>query len=196
MNSSQPRLHDFDNALQQIQSQCRVCAAQGPFAFALHCQLSIISRIPIYFQLHAYESRSKLPFTSFSLGSSCCAKIPKIDRGRPKTIGLFHFKLGLREDAQNVEIDRGCPNSKTKREQTSNFDAASYEEFNFGEHMRLGQTSWNSKELPRRLRLSAFSASVGWRPLGVQSGQLLDCSDGGSILTNHAAINSLLPVLL
>ena len=41
-----------------------------------------------------YESRSKLPFTSFSLGGSCCAKIPKIDRGRPKTIGLFHLSEG------------------------------------------------------------------------------------------------------
>ena len=40
------------------------------------------------------ESRSKLPFTSFSLGGSCCAKIPKIDRGRPKTIGLFHLSQG------------------------------------------------------------------------------------------------------
>ena len=37
------------------------------------------------------ESRSKLPFTSVSLGGSCCAKIPKIDRGRPKTIGLFRL---------------------------------------------------------------------------------------------------------
>ena len=31
-----------------------------------------------------YESRSKLPFTAFSPGGSCCATIPKIDRGRPK----------------------------------------------------------------------------------------------------------------
>ena len=36
-------------------------------------------------------SGSKLPFTSFSLGGSCCAKIPKIDRGRPNTIGIFHL---------------------------------------------------------------------------------------------------------
>ena len=41
-----------------------------------------------------YESRSKLPFTSFSLGGSCCAKISEIDRGRPKTIGLFHLSEG------------------------------------------------------------------------------------------------------
>ena len=30
---------------------------------------------------------------------------------------LVSFKLGLREDPQNVEIHRGRPNSKTKREQ-------------------------------------------------------------------------------
>ena len=60
-------------------------------------------------QMTTYESRSKLPFTSFSLGGSCCARIPKIDRGRPKTIGLISFKPGLREDPQNVEIDRGTP---------------------------------------------------------------------------------------
>ena len=41
-----------------------------------------------------FESRSKLPFTSFSLGGSCCAKIHKIDRGRPKTEGLFHLSEG------------------------------------------------------------------------------------------------------
>ena len=57
-----------------------------------------------------YELRAKLPFTSFSLGGSCCAKIPKIDRGRAKSRGLFHLKQGLREDPQNVEIDRGRPN--------------------------------------------------------------------------------------
>ena len=42
----------------------------------------------------SYESRSKLPFTSFSLGGSCYATILKIDRGRPKTIGLIHLRYG------------------------------------------------------------------------------------------------------
>ena len=67
-------------------------------------------------RLNSYESRSYFPSISFSLGGSCCAKIPKIDRGRPKTIGLIHLsKPGLREDPPNVQIDRGRPNSTTNR---------------------------------------------------------------------------------
>ena len=42
--------------------------------------------------IYTYESRSKLPFTSFSLGGSCYAKVPKIDGGRPKTIGVIHLR--------------------------------------------------------------------------------------------------------
>ena len=42
-------------------------------------------------KLAAQESWSKLPCTSFSLGGSCCSKIPKINRGHPKTIGLYHL---------------------------------------------------------------------------------------------------------
>ena len=39
-------------------------------------------------------SRGQNYRASFTLVGSCCAKIPKIDRGRPKSIGLIHLSWG------------------------------------------------------------------------------------------------------
>ena len=57
-------------------------------------RLSDCSEACAIVQSSACESRSKLLLTSFSLGGSCCAKIPKIDRGRPKIMGLIHLRYG------------------------------------------------------------------------------------------------------
>ena len=45
------------------------------------------------------------------------------------------------------------------------------QKFRFSDHMRGGAAHDNDK-LPRRLQLSAFSGVVGWRPMGISSGQV------------------------
>ena len=63
-----------------------------------------------------YELEAKLPFTSFSLGGSCCAKIPKIDRGCAKTRGLFHLSKGYEKIPKTWQSIGGAPINSKPRE--------------------------------------------------------------------------------
>ena len=64
-----------------------------------------------------YESRSKMPFASFSLGGSCCPESP---------IGLIHQGKGCEKIPQDVAIDRGRPTSKPIEAKQGNFDPTPY----------------------------------------------------------------------
>ena len=80
-----------------------------------HCFKTSASRI----SGRTYLNRSQ-NYRLLRLGGSCCARIPKIGRGSPETICFIHLGYRVaRRSPGTVEIDRGCPNSRTEGGQTS-----------------------------------------------------------------------------
>ena len=59
-----------------------------------------------------YESRSKLPFTSCSLGGSRCAKNSR-SIGDVLKLWAYFIYATVKRSSQDVEMDRGRPCSKT-----------------------------------------------------------------------------------